>query len=214
MSAQKEYPLIYSTQNVKRILNGMKTQTRRTTGLKEINKNPDAWERIGYDQSGRFSFRWIGGDRILNVRCPYGGVGDMLWVRETFAKRTDGVDQILFKAQYTELIKMLDLPEFDIIWKPSIFMFKKDARIWLELTEQPRLERVQCISEEDAKAEGITDSDLLVAHNEYDERMGRYDICYADAYARQWDELHGKEAWEKNEWVWVLTHNAFGVRLK
>ena len=56
---------------VKAILDGNKTETRRTRGLELINLNPDKWSIS--------EIKYIG-------KCPYGQQGDVLWVRRCLAK--------------------------------------------------------------------------------------------------------------------------------
>lgn len=192
----KETPLIYSTDNVKRVLLGLKTQTRRTTGLKKINNMPYLWCDPFYDEVTGFWNLWqrYTGD-VISVKCPYGEVDDRLWVREAWNYNLSR-EEPLYRADggYNEKRH---------IWKPSIFMFKKDARIWLTLTEPCRLERLQDISDEDIFAEGL-ESAVAIGKDGWDSPI--------DWYSKQWDRLHGKGAWIKNEWVWVITHYAFGVR--
>jgi hypothetical protein len=93
------------------------------------------------------------------IKCPYGWVGDVLWVRETWQK--SDVLGFLHKAEYKEIIERWNKKnpdnkwtEKNLKWKPSIFMPKAACRIKLEITDV-RVERLQDISEEDAKAEGI-----------------------------------------------------------
>jgi hypothetical protein len=130
--------------------------TRRTWGLGEINLNPDAWEHFGFDESGRFSFRWKGGDCVLNVRCPYGGVGDRLWGRETWKVQSHPLAgaRVLYRAG----------GEKDVTgngaeykhregWRSSMLMYRWASRIDAEITEL-RVERLHDISHEDAKREG------------------------------------------------------------
>lgn len=154
----RERPIIFSTESVKAILDGRKTQTRRV--VKDPRRYSREREASLAMSSGRPSMADLQADLELskdtkpNYPCPYGQVGDRLWVRETYAVRLDGVDQIMYKSDYNELVKMLDLPKCDIRWKPSIHMFHKDSRITLEITGV-RVERIQEITEEDAEAEGI-----------------------------------------------------------
>ena len=80
---------------------------------------------------------------IIKVKCPYGQVGDLLYVKETFSTYP-----LHYKADGYEL------QDGEGQWNPSLFMPKKYARIWLEITGL-RAERLQEITEEDAKAEGV-----------------------------------------------------------
>ena len=148
-------------------------------------------------------------DAIASV-CPYGQVGDLLWVRESYAVRSDGVDQILYKADYQEVVKMLDLPEINIKWKPSIHMFKCDARIWLEITGI-RVERLQEITEEDAIGEGIQLFKVglpptqvkVYASGWPDPLCGGTSV---DGFHHLWDSINAKRGygWSENPWVWVI----------
>lgn len=63
------------------------------------------------------------------------------------------------------------------------------SRITLEVVGV-RVERLQEISEADAKAEGVT----------------VYDggVCYRDGYAALWDQINGPGSWAANPWVWVV----------
>lgn len=85
-------------------------------------------------------------------------------------------------------------------WRPSIFMPKCACRLWLPVT-QVRLQRVQEITEEDARAEGVgmgyrQDGPGTFARDSYTEGFrGAWDSIYAD-------KGHG---WEANDWVWAYT---------
>lgn len=165
-----ERPLICTGDSVRAILAGRKTQTRRVIkpqpviapDLNEANVGP-AWA-AGY----------------INVRCPYGVVGDVLWVRETWAARPlflDGVrrSEVCYAATPREGIRtpgvirdvdrMTYLHEssplethgfgWPIKWRSPIFMPRWASRLALRVTEV-RVQRLQEISEEDAIAEGAT----------------------------------------------------------
>ncbi len=124
-------------------------------------------------------------------------VGDRLWVREAFAKRTDGIVQIMYREQYYNLIKMLDLPDVGVKWTPSIHMFRKDSRIDLEITGV-RAERVQEIGEIDAMKEGVS------PHRELNTDGGRTLI---DDCKDLWDSINVKRGygWDTNPWCWVIS---------
>jgi len=75
----KETGIIFSTPLIPGLLDGSITQTRRTRGLEEINKNPDRWEYMRTNADGRALF-WVVTDdpepdiekRVILVNCPYG----------------------------------------------------------------------------------------------------------------------------------------------
>lgn len=78
-------------------------------------------------------------------------------------------------------------------WKPGIHMPKCFSRIWLQI-EDIRVERVQDISEEDAKDEG---SPMILSpcnwHHHY------------DWFKELWQKINGTESWEINPWTWAIS---------
>lgn len=80
----------------------------------------------------------------------------------------------------------------EINWRPSIHMPRWASRILLEVTAV-RVERLQDISEEDAKAEG--DLSAIYAHASANPR---------GAYSAQWEQINGPGSWDDNPWVWVV----------
>ncbi len=148
----KETGIIMSGNHPTLILDGRKTQTRRTNGLKEINQNPDDWLTSNHyvDKDWIFLLKSTGEPKW--VKCPYGQVGDRLWVREAHAyicnpdpESDDGV--VLYKASADEV--QLGIYK----WRPSIHMHKWASRITKE-TALLRVERLRDISAADAQAEG------------------------------------------------------------
>jgi hypothetical protein len=88
--------------------------------------------------------------------------------------------------------------------RPAMFMFNKDIRT-LKLVKEVRCERVQSISENDAKEEGI---DLIAGtHQPYDPQTLKYTdisrpINYAYLFSGLWDTINGKKySWAFNPWV-------------
>lgn len=190
----KETPLPFKTEMVLSVLDRKKNMTRRGNGLKEINKNPDQWAFIGVlvpnhkqKQKPVFRFEHKETRLILDIHCPYGEPGDTLWVRETWGRMADG--DVVFKAGATDIQRSF-VPKYGR-WKPGIHLFKKDARIWLEVTDV-RVERLQDISAEDIKAEGVC-----------------YTIDYYPSLFEKWKELwiriNGPESWDANPWVFVIS---------
>jgi hypothetical protein len=97
-----------------------------------------------------------------------------------------------------ELEPPLEMKQNGFKRKSSIFMPKALSRIWLEITGI-RVERVQDISEDDAKAEGVEESGGV--------EMKDGSPCYSWPYRELWDRLHGVDnpkAWEANPFVWVI----------
>jgi hypothetical protein len=181
----KEHPILFSTPMVQAILDGRKTMTRRIAkGVSSLHYgNPsqsieDLWR-----------FHVEGGscqghtNTPLTIKCPYGQVGNHLWVRETWCKDLD--HNIFYKAD--------NMPPWkDTKWKPSIFMPRSASRITLEITNI-RVERLQEISNEDSLSEGIAipDEPVHFAPREY--------------FKILWNNINSKKyPWSSNPWVWVI----------
>ena len=147
------------------ILNDTKSMTRRTWGLEMVNQFPDDWQFIRMEGNlavflllkkhggkivpARSHSREIRGEEPnleFLFKCPYGQVGDQLWVRETW---DDETGMVLYKADCSEV----EAKEYAFGWKPSIYMFRNDSRITLEITEL-WAELLRSISSADAMAEG------------------------------------------------------------
>ncbi len=163
-------------------------------------------------------------DRLdLSCMSPFGIAGDRLWVRETWWRGRwteehhyndiDGVsrssvnwcyhkpgdaESIAYAADgdppggRTPAIGDHDLCEgWDKM--PSIFLPRLDSRITLEVTDV-RVQRLQEISEDDARAEGCTGLPDVV------------DVTPREEFERLWDSINGKRApWESNPWVWAIS---------
>jgi hypothetical protein len=188
----KETPILYKREMVKAILDGRKTKTRRLNGLEKINENPDDWMVVKYlERSNELWFKHKESGEVIYVKCPFGKAGDLLWVRETWGEIIGG---IVYKAS--------DLPDNvvdNLRWKPSLFMPKSVCRLWLRIKDI-RVERLQDITEEDAKAEGVTLRDNIVKENNPE-----FTHKYRWAFCLLWESINKKtHPWESNPWVWVI----------
>lgn len=196
----KERPILFSGEMVRAILRDEdpKTQTRRVV-------KPQPTDRIEGKGNGRFwtTIPSIGGETgkysIHEIACPYGRPGDRLWVRETFADlRGQGFPAPFGYAADCRPGSDSDQArkDYGVKWKPSIFMPRWASRIELEVVDV-RVERVQAITEDDAKAEGVI----------YSARPGsELGNGYRNRYRELWDELNAKRGhgWDRNPWVWVV----------
>lgn len=169
-----EKPILFSTEMVRAILDGRKTQTRRVV-------KPSVFEK-------GTNWFWNPNENICLAQYRK---GDVLWVRETWAKD----DTYYYKADGS-------CGDRCGKWKPSIHMPKEAARIWLEVTDV-RVERLQEITEEAARAEGITRVEDGKWESEF--RLGWFDRPIK-AFRALWDSLNAKRGygWETNPWVWVI----------
>lgn len=181
----KETPILFSTTMVKAILEGRKTMTRRVIDLpEEPIKIGWGWttviDKYGYEQPGKECFAAWGENWHVKIRYA---TGDLLWVRETWS---DFYGDIIYKADEDRVTEKFR-------WNPSLFMPKTAARIWLEVTDV-RVERLQDITEDDAKKEGVTVD-------------GHEEIWYRENFKDLWDGLNAKRGygWEVNPWVYAIT---------
>lgn len=88
-------------------------------------------------------------------------------------------------------------------WRPSIFMPRDLSRITLEVTSV-RVERLQAITEEDAKAEGVQRRDILGV--ETYETATSYVSSARAAFEELWDDINGERAsWASNPWCWCVS---------
>lgn len=194
LSPHRERPILFSGPMVRAILEGRKTQTRRVV---RVRKPTDHLVLAGpYAAS----------------LCPYGQPGDRLWVRETWA--WPGEEEVLYRASHQHIQDKWrtdpNYPQF--VWRPSIFMRRSQSRITLEVTSI-RVERLQDISEGDAKAEGVRPSEAPFTYgweNYGDqERRGEqvsYHATARESFESLWDSINGDRAnWESNPWVWVVS---------
>lgn len=196
----KERPVIFNGEMVRAIVDGRKTQTRR------IAKADNSNHLLG---------------------CPFGQIGDRLWVRETFAilGNEDGCpidwDGNLIKGDEKHAARIYkascwqepgnyglwSIPnrdtQYEGAWRPSIHMPRWASRISLEITAV-RVERLNDISHEDAKAEGCC----------YGRGGGIPDFAVtpADHFPTLWASIYGEESWNANPWVWVIEFRRLEVR--
>lgn len=237
-----ERPILFSISMVQALLEGRKTQTRRIVKgfpLEAIHF------LVGSDQDAEIMhselpitddlfYEWVDGDLrfsssdypeegYVSVNCPFGLVGDQLWVRETWHVEPDVegwsmndnepcIGWIGYKAGGS---KEVTAPNFDAVqrcfpkgevdwdflpndWRPSIFMPRWASRIQLEIMNI-RIERLNDISEDDAKAEGMIADD---------------DYCAEEYFSKLWNEINGwdEKGWNANPWVWVVEFKVIEVK--
>lgn len=207
----KERPILFNTEMVQAILSGNKTQTRRTRKLggsqnyvlqKLVTLTAPA--KSAGNTAAIFIDKITG--RSVGVECPFGKVGDRLWVRETFAWSAD--HELLANEPFKycsernahfrtkAVYKADDTPDHSehgkTLWKPSIHMPRYASRITLEITDI-RIERLHGVTKEDAVAEGC---DLPPLPNQ-DWKLGaKHNFMVA------WDQIYSN--WKSNPWVWVI----------
>lgn len=201
----KERPILFSGEMVRRILDGSKTQTRRL-----IKARDPRWEVSDDGRTGRVWPFWPdyvhGGEwDDAEVPCQYGEVGDRLWVRESFRYKPEH-DNYYYDADSkglgTERYIRLSGKKQQIF--PSIHCPRFASRITLEITDV-RVERLQSISEADAKAEGCEASKWC--------EMKDGSPCYSTSFEQLWLATYGRDnekSWEANPFCWVICFRRLG----
>lgn len=196
----KERPILFSAPMARAIPDGRKTQTRRV--LKQA-VGPSL--SVDCDERGAAELSWLHGngpghevhEHVERVACPYGLVGDRLWVRESFwgcdapgygDQPCVVYDHEWYGKEYRPTEVRPWARKFGRI--PSIHMPRDCSRITLEVTGV-RAERLQHCSDDDAWAEGCPDDATWPL----------------DWYRALWDTINGAGSWDTNPWVWVVEFN-------
>ncbi|WP_312062312.1 hypothetical protein [Pantoea septica] len=198
----RERPILLNGYMVRAVLNGSKTQTRRIMTPQPAD---DIHRHVfpNRDVQGWFSsLKHKHGPTTAHI-CPFGAVGDRLWVRETFSvvprtayAASEGVQQVIrpddnhdaaiFRAGWEHSTG-------GIRWRPSIHMLRWASRITLEITGV-RVERLASVSNEDARAEGYL-ADRAADGGNSDPWLWFRDL---------WDGIYPEQSFKVNPWVWVI----------
>ncbi|HHS9688992.1 TPA: hypothetical protein ACTW9H_004800 [Raoultella ornithinolytica] len=189
----KERGMIFNGEMVRAILDGLKTQTRRVVSNVDYD-NCIPLQKRTKTKDGIYTHVI---DAPIYELCPFGKVGDLLWVRETWSDvNLEGIPAVAYRAD-GDVYSPMDDESFldedgafnyddprvtkyhfaawysDLIegiegdWRPSIHMPRWASRILLEITNV-RVERLNAISEEDAMREGIDTDRLAESQDNYD----------------------------------------------
>ena len=230
----KERPILFNTEMVQAILSGRKTQTRRQFTDKQLKifdaaiKLGEVRDFISADEVDLCDLKYIEGF------CPFGQVGDVLWVRETISvlgasagsewstesgfdfeegcalvkylangeeksfndlcERDDGVDE---GVQAVRMSKKKSVP--------SIHMPRWACRLRLKITDV-RVERLNDVGEEDAKAEGVEYFGGMTCNPYRNYLKGKdgqmHASCARRSFQTLWNSIY--KNWDKNPWVWVV----------
>jgi len=209
-----EKPIIFSTPMVQAILAGRKTMTRRV--IKSQPPKICALAGRVTDSTNRKIIGHIGWETSAEnvnhyAKIPY-EVGDTLWVREAWCKYTP--EHVIGAEKYAHKANVRDEGErcrqdyikdgYHYQWKPSIHMPREAARLFLKV-KNIRFERLQDITEEDARREGCIDFHDKIGDGKFDD-VAEFDLTARDAFIELWDGLNSKRGygWELNPWVWVV----------
>ena len=195
-------PIIFSTPMVKAILDGIKTMTRRVVIPQPDSDDPSIHyvDCEGFQTvPGNESEIWYQTEDGDNGKSKINR-GDILWVREThfLYKNT-----VYFKAD--EIHSELEKLGIKFKWKSPYHLYRKDARIYLKV-KSVKVERLNDITEEDAKAEGISrEHRMMMYSHAVGVTVEHIKRIYRDEFQIIWNDINAKRgySWESNPWVWV-----------
>lgn len=211
-----ERGMIFNSEMVRAILDGRKKQTRRPIKWKQTR-----FTEIGEREDGS---RWPWSEDAEHAcdfwhPCPFGAVGDRIWVRETWQAIHDYCDENghvderryarsiprhrgnYWHPVYEEAWGNESREDREFPWRPSIHMPRWASRILLEITDV-RVERLNTISQEDAQAEGMELTGWRPTYSDPD--SGGEVMTPYDNFAELWSSIYGEESWNANGWVWVI----------
>ncbi len=233
----KERGMIFNAEMVRAILDGRKTQTRRIVK--------------GADGAVKFCQEWdINGEEIFVVlgekdhtgmnpvlgaiSCPFGAVGDRIWVRETWAilGNEDGCcidwEEKLCKADERSAARIYrasceqrpgnyglwSIPD-DAEWKPHTKDYQYEGA-WRPSIHMPRWASRILLEITDVRVErlnAISQEDAQAEGMELtgwrptysDPDSGGEVMTPYDNFAELWSSIYGDESWKANPWVWVIS---------
>lgn len=200
-------PILFSGQMVRAIIEGRKTQTRRVFRWQGPKGYPHSWDHAIIDNPAGVQRLLVPFNHPDDAHLAWGesgyhrhygpaDPGDRLWVRESIDKMAEcGDDEIAYKADWPGDARGLG-------WRPSIHMPRWASRLTLTVTDV-RVQRVQEISEADARAEG---TDPTTCANVVAPADGF--PSYRSAFGILWDSINAKRpgrSWSANPWVCAVS---------
>lgn len=223
----KELPILFKTEMVQALLAGRKTITRRTNCLEKINANPNDYnfQSLVLHATGKFTFcekrdENPKTDHIIECKPKY-QKDDLLWVKETYRIDPEFEDNgdlfpecYVYYASEADIVTCTDGEQYskdDWKWKPSIYMPKEAARIWLRVINV-KCERLQDITVDDAVKEGIKKIEGLGwKHYSAKSHFTKEELKDACPFLKSpilsflslWESINGKESLERNPWVFA-----------
>jgi len=223
----RELPMLFATRMVQAILDNRKTMTRRTTGLDDINLNPDEWDFKNLDFLGYMTKKSAQGKYgayfestkiepntllVCPVVCPYGQPRDKLYVKETWKidslipSRPDYPVAIDFKAvqsgySQSEVLRSFTLDRFNKFKK---FYQKPGWQSPYFMPKEAARIFLEVVSVRVERLQDITLTDIraegLVCPEEYrsDDKEYNFRHWFLDEWKRLWDSINLKRGYGWN----------------
>lgn len=189
-AAMKERPIIMGAESVTAIIKDYKTHTRRVIKPQPPVGGSIYWDVIRDGHAISWKYLDENGETLGPLRCPYGQVGDRLWVKEKI--RCVGHDSVgefvwLYEDGTTKGQQVVHEYQ-DSRWRSPLFMPRALSRLTLEIVSI-NAERLQDITNEGAAAEGIV-----------------FGCDSRDHFADYWDTINAARGypWASNPWVWDI----------
>jgi hypothetical protein len=232
----RQSPVLFTDAMVQAILAGTKSQTRRVVSMGNCLVNGaapckshdkdifSAWANLDFSNAFVDSgpspagnpgpyLQVPGGDQTRHRIYPRQQVGDRFWVRETWVQegglvtyRADGDWIALMREEDPAAFGQRAAAGRALRWHSGRFLRREHSRIKLEITDV-RVQRVRSISEDDARAEGVTLGTQLPA--KINGKPGTVAVFEpVRAYAHLWQSINAHRdgcAWQDNPWVWAFT---------
>lgn len=225
MSEMKERPILMSAPMIRALLSGAKNQTRRIMKVQPeeggyVRVNGDNWNVClapdHYKDIQDIAWKTQGTHHVSHIlKCPYGKIGDRLWVRETWA----------VSCAYDSYPPRDLTPHAGSVWyaagggfdfengergrtRSSMFMPRWASRITLEIAEV-RVHRLQNISDDDCIAEGIGYVPQLgimraCGWQDYSGNTVGF-LSPRDSYRSLWESINGSGSWGLNPFCWCVS---------
>jgi len=211
MPRQTYWPLLMSGPMVRATLAGLKTETRRTTGLDAVNHSPDDWVVKGCHYANDAGWVTFANRHFPDIeeyrkvlKVPYGCVLDYLWLRENhrFDARHDakpGRDLMRGEPVWYEA-------DGEAPWaagrlRPSIHLPRWASRATVQVFEK-RVERLHDITEAGAEMEGATRF----------KHASKITGTYLEGFEHLWRTINGRDSWRANPWVWRIRYKLVEVK--
>ncbi|WP_305970249.1 MULTISPECIES: hypothetical protein [unclassified Mameliella] len=208
-------PILFSGPMVRALLDGRKTQTRRVIkdrgvppqfcgGLYDAKNDPECW---GWEDHNRGE--WITLDQSRHWRFVPCAIGYRLWVREAWRtsrhyddlkpSEMGGEEPVQFVADGAVDAHAGRVDDLLGRKRPGMFMPRWASRLTLIVTDV-RVQRVQEISAEDARAEGVDVSTGDICRD-------GHTLAYRIAFQHLWNSLNAPRGygWDVNPWVAAYT---------
>ncbi len=207
-------PIIFSAPMVRALLDGRKTQTRRVLG----NSGPGRGRSNIFSAQIGWSDSYVMDPGNANWRerdTPY-APGDRLWVRECWRtasayddlspSQMGGEEPIRYEADQTWQTWGWGRPHSTGRHRAARHMPRWASRLTLLVTDV-RVQRLQEISEDDAKAEGADDGfrQIVAPGNCPEPRCDGVHYGPLWHFRDLWNSIHGPDAWDANPWVAAIS---------